>query len=56
MHRQARKIATERLSRTSHTMLLEDQMVSNDEQKKMFEDKVEDLIRNIPNDFWADKE
>jgi predicted DNA-binding mobile mystery protein A len=56
MHRQARKVATERLSRTSHTMLLEDQMVSNDEQKKMFEDKVEDLIRNIPNDFWADKE
>jgi predicted DNA-binding mobile mystery protein A len=56
MHRQARKVATERLSRTSHTMLLEDQMVSNDEQKKMFEDKVEDLIRNIPNDFWSDKE
>jgi predicted DNA-binding mobile mystery protein A len=56
MHRQARKVAIKRLSRTSHTMLLEDQMVSNDEQKKMFEDKVEDLIRNIPNDFWADKE
>ena len=55
MHRQARKVAIKRLSRTSHTMLLEDQMVSNDEQQKMFEDKVEDLIRNIPNDFWSDK-
>lgn len=55
MHRQARKVAAKRLSRTSHTMLLEDQMVSNDEQQKMFEAKVEDLMHNIPNDFWSDK-
>lgn len=52
---QAQKIAEQRLSRTSHSMLLEDQQVSNDEQQKMLEDKMDDLIRNIPNDFWSDK-
>jgi len=55
LRQQARIVAAKRLSRTSHTMLLEDQMVSNDEQQKMFKDKVEDLLRNIPNDFWSDK-
>lgn len=55
LRQQARIVAAKRLSRTSHTMLLEDQMVSNDEQQKMFKDKVEDLIRNIPNNFWSDK-
>ena len=55
VRKQAMKVAAKRLSRTSHTMLLEDQKVSNDEQQKMLEEKVEDLIRNIPNDFWSDK-
>ena len=55
IRKQARKVAGKRLSRTSYTMFLEDQIVSNDEQQKMFEEKVEDLIRNIPNDFWSDK-
>lgn len=55
IRQQARKVAARRLSRTSHTMLLEDQIVSNDEQHKMLEEKVEDLIRNLPNDFWSDK-
>ncbi|MBE0502070.1 MAG: mobile mystery protein A [Desulfuromonadales bacterium] len=52
---QARKVAGKRLSRTSHTMLLEDQAVSADEQQKMLEDKVQELIRNLPHDFWSDK-
>ena len=55
MRDQAQKVAKKRLSRTSHTMLLEDQQVSNDEQKKMLEAKVEDLIREPPKDFWSDK-
>jgi predicted DNA-binding mobile mystery protein A len=55
LRRQARIVAAKRLSRTSHTMLLEDQLVSNDEQQKMFEAKVVDLMRNIPNDFWSDQ-
>jgi predicted DNA-binding mobile mystery protein A len=52
---QARRVAEKRLSRTSHTMLLEDQVVSNDERQKMLDAKVEDMIREIPKDFWADK-
>ncbi|MBW6512003.1 MAG: mobile mystery protein A [Desulfuromonadaceae bacterium] len=55
LRQHARIVAAKRLSRTSHTMLLEDQGVSNDEQQKMFEDKVEDLMRDIPSDFWSDK-
>ncbi|AMV71525.1 antitoxin, XRE family [Desulfuromonas sp. DDH964] len=54
VRQQARKVAARRLARTSHTMLLEDQLVSDDELQKMLEEKVEELIRNIPNDFWSD--
>lgn len=52
---QAKKVAEKRLSRTSHTMLLEDQSVSDDERKKMFDAKVEELIREMPRDFWSEK-
>ena len=55
IRQQAIKVAGMSLSRTSHTMLLEDQMVSIDEQQKMLEDKVEDLTRDIPRDFWSNK-
>lgn len=55
VRRQARKIAAKRLARTSHTMLLEDQLVSQEEQLKLLEEKVEDLVRNLPADFWSDK-
>jgi predicted DNA-binding mobile mystery protein A len=55
IRRQARKVAEKRLSRTSHTMLLEDQVVSNDEREKMLDAKIEDLIREQPKDFWSDK-
>lgn len=55
LRQQARKVAAKRLSRTSHTMLLEDQRVSNEEQQKMLEEKVEGLMRNLPHDFWSEK-
>jgi predicted DNA-binding mobile mystery protein A len=52
---QAKKVAEEHLSRTSHTMLLENQQVSDDERKKMLNAKVEDLMRDMPKDFWSVK-
>jgi len=52
---QACKVAEDRLSRTSHTMLLEDQQVSNEERKKMLEAKIDDLTHEIPKDFWKQK-
>lgn len=55
MRDQARIVAEQRFSRTSHTMLLEDQLVSNDERKKMLDAKMEDLIREMPKDFWSEK-
>jgi hypothetical protein len=36
-------------------MLLEDQLVSNDEREKMLEAKIDDLIRELPKNFWSDK-
>ena len=54
MRDQAKIVAEQRFSRTSHTMLLEDQLVSNDERKKMLDAKLEDLIREMPKDFWSE--
>ncbi len=55
IRQQARKVAEKRISRTSHTMLLEDQLVSSDEREKMLEAKTDDLIRELPKNFWSDK-
>ncbi len=55
MRNQAKKVAELRLSRTSHTMLLENQLVSNEEMKKMLDDKIDDLMRDMPKDFWSNK-
>ena len=55
MRHQAIKVAEQRLPRTSHSMLLEDQQVSNDELKKMLNAKVKDLVREMPKDLWSDK-
>ncbi len=53
---QALKVAEKRLSRTSHTMLLEDQQVSNDERQKMLQAKIDDLTREMPKDFWTEND
>ncbi|MCK4509254.1 MAG: mobile mystery protein A [Desulfuromonadales bacterium] len=55
MRDQAKIVAKQRFSRTSHTMLLEDQVVSDDERRKMLDAKMEDLIREMPKDFWSEK-
>lgn len=52
---QAYKVAEKRLSRTSHTMLLEDQQVSSEQRRKMLEAKIDDLAREMPKDFWTQK-
>ena len=50
---QVKKVANDRLSRTSHSMLLEDQQVASSERTKMFDAKVEDLMRELPRDLWS---
>lgn len=53
---QAIHVAKKRMSRVAHTMALEDQGLSVDEQKKAFENVVDELIKAMPKTLWeADK-
>lgn len=49
---QARKVAGERLQRVSHTMLLEAQGLSTQEQQTSLDDAIEELARETPKDLW----
>lgn len=56
IRRQARNVARARLARSSHTMLLENQRLSNEEMRKALDDAVEELVRTMPRDFWKKAE
>jgi predicted DNA-binding mobile mystery protein A len=47
-------LARKKLTRVSHTMLLEAQQLSKAEEKRAFEVEVEELIRNMPKELWED--
>lgn len=49
---QARRVAKKRMLRVAHTMALEDQGLSEGEQKKAFENAVDELIRTRPKSLW----
>jgi predicted DNA-binding mobile mystery protein A len=49
---QARAVAAERLQRVSHTMLLEAQGLSPEEQQAFLDDAIEELVRETPKDLW----
>jgi predicted DNA-binding mobile mystery protein A len=49
---QARAVAAERLQRVSHTMLLEAQGLSPEEQQVSLEAAIEELVRETPKDLW----
>jgi predicted DNA-binding mobile mystery protein A len=51
---QAEKVAGERLKRTSHTMLLEDQLPAQSDRKRMFDSIVAELVREMPRDLWSE--
>lgn len=52
---QARVVAAERLQRVAHTMLLEAQGLSNEEQQASLKAAIEDLVRETPKDLWDTK-
>jgi len=52
---QAKVVAKERLQRVSHTMLLEAQGLSAEEQKASLDDAIEELVRETPKDLWDEK-
>lgn len=49
---QARLVAAERLQRVSHTMLLEAQTLSPEEQQDSLDAAIEELVRETPRDLW----
>jgi predicted DNA-binding mobile mystery protein A len=50
----ARKIAESRMQRVSHTMLLEAQKLSDEEQRASLDAAVEELMRGMPKELWED--
>lgn len=49
---QARVVAGERLQRVSHTMLLEAQGLTIQEQQASLDGAIEELVRETPKDLW----
>lgn len=52
---QVRQIAIERMKRTTHTMILEDQQLQELERQKMLQSMTDDLVREMPKDLWSAK-
>ena len=50
----AKEIALKRMKRLDDTMRLENQGLSDEEQKKAFDDTVEKILVSQPKDFWDD--
>ncbi len=49
---QARRLAAERMQSVSHTMLLEAQSLSAEEQQAALDGAIEELMREMPRDLW----
>lgn len=52
---QARKVAAERMQRVSHTMLLEAQGLSDEEQRASYDAAVDELVREMPKELWDEQ-
>ena len=52
---QARNIANARLQNVSHSMLLEAQNLSDEEQRALIDAAVEELVREMPKELWENK-
>jgi len=50
--RQAKKVAVQRLSRTSQTMSLENQALSKKENEKILSELVNDIVNTLPSNLW----
>lgn len=52
---QAREVAAARMQRVSHSMLLESQGLSEEEQRASLDAAVEELVREMPRELWDAK-
>jgi predicted DNA-binding mobile mystery protein A len=48
----ARHVARRRLAQASHTMALEAQSLSKEENRKILSDMVDELVETVPADLW----
>lgn len=48
----ANLVATKRLAQASHTMALEAQSLSTDENKQVLSEMVDDLVDKVPSNLW----
>jgi predicted DNA-binding mobile mystery protein A len=51
---QARRLAVKRLNQASHTMTLEDQALTKEENQKMVSDLTEELVDKLPSGLWSE--
>ena len=49
---QAKKVAFKRLARASHTMSLEDQALSKEENKEILSNMIEEIMDELPSNLW----
>jgi predicted DNA-binding mobile mystery protein A len=52
VRRQAQQLAANRLSQASQTMTLEDQALSNKENRKILSEMVDELVDSLPSNLW----
>jgi len=52
IRKQAQVISSRRLTQASQTMLLENQMLNDEENKKVFEEMVDELVNTLPAYLW----
>ncbi|MFH1879049.1 MAG: mobile mystery protein A [Candidatus Omnitrophota bacterium] len=52
IRKQAEKTAKQRTAKTTHTMFLEAQKLTDEEEQKVVSSMVEDLIKNMPKTLW----
>ncbi len=50
---QARLVLQERMGRVAHSMLLEAQSLSAEEQQRSLEAAIDELVREMPRELWA---
>jgi predicted DNA-binding mobile mystery protein A len=50
---QAGLVARERMARSSHSMLLENQRLSPEEEERMRDELIEELVRTSPKNLWS---
>lgn len=53
---QAKKIVLKRMNQLNNTMRLENQAISEEEQKKALDDMIEKILVEQPKDFWDESD